>query len=149
MVREGLVCRMPLLSQVEQVCEACLFRKHYRMPFQHVALRRAGEVLELVHGDLCGPITPATLSSKHYFLLLINGYSRYIWVARLATKDEAPAAVHHIVGECSPRSTSFTELGVRWELLAPYTPQQNGVNERWNQMVVRTAWTMLILLGIF
>jgi hypothetical protein len=46
----------------------------------------------------------------------------------------------------------FAELGVRRELTAPYTPQQNGVVERWNQTVVRTAQSMLKaknLPGIF
>jgi transposase InsO family protein len=46
----------------------------------------------------------------------------------------------------------FTELGVRRELTSPYTPQQNGVVERRNQTVVRTAQRMLKvknLPGIF
>jgi hypothetical protein len=46
----------------------------------------------------------------------------------------------------------FAELGVRRELTAPYTPQQNGVVERRNQTVVRTAQRMLKvknLSGIF
>jgi hypothetical protein len=78
------------------VCEACLAGKHRQMPFLHAAQRRMGEVLELVHGDFCDPITPATSSGKRYFLLLVDDYSRYMWVARPATKDEAPAAIHHI-----------------------------------------------------
>jgi transposase InsO family protein len=46
----------------------------------------------------------------------------------------------------------FVELGVRRELTAPYTPQQNGVVERRNQTVVGTARSMLKaknLPGIF
>lgn len=44
------------------------------------------------------------------------------------------------------------ELGVRRELTAPYSPQQNGVVERRNQSVVGTARSMLKakhLLGMF
>jgi transposase InsO family protein len=33
MAREGLVRGLPLLSQVEQVFEACLTRKHRRISF--------------------------------------------------------------------------------------------------------------------
>jgi transposase InsO family protein len=35
------------------------------------------------------------------------------------------------------------ELGVRRELTAPYSPQQNGVVERRNQTVVAMALSML------
>jgi transposase InsO family protein len=46
----------------------------------------------------------------------------------------------------------FAELGVRRDLTASYTPQQNGVVDRRNQTVVRTARTLLNaknLPGIF
>jgi hypothetical protein len=95
---------LPLLSQVDQVCEACLAGKHRRMSFLHAAQRRATEVLELFHGDLCGPITPVTPSGKRYFLLLVDDHSRYMWVALLATKDEAPVAIRHIQAAAERKS---------------------------------------------
>jgi transposase InsO family protein len=166
---------LPLLSQVDQVCEACLAGKHRRMSFLHAAQRRATEVLELFHGDLCGPITPVTPSGKRYFLLLVDDHSRYMWVALLATKDEAPVAIRHIQAAAERKSGKqlcalrtdwggggefttahfheyFAELGVRRDLTASYTPQQNGVVDRRNQTVVRTARTLLNaknLPGIF
>jgi transposase InsO family protein len=165
---------LPLLSQVDQLCEACLAGNHMRMSFPHAAQRRATEVLELLHGDLCGPITPVTPSGKRYFRLLVDDHSRYMWVALLATKDEAPVAIRHIQAAVERKSGKqlralrtdggggefttahfhkyFTELGVQRELTAPYTPQQNGVVERRNQTVVGTARSMFKaknLPGIF
>jgi hypothetical protein len=104
MAREGLVRGLPLLSQVDQVCEACLAGKHMRMPFPHDAQRHATDVLELLHGDLCGPITPVTPSGKRYFLLLVDDHSRYMWVALLATKDEAPVVIRHIQAAAKRKS---------------------------------------------
>jgi hypothetical protein len=49
--------------------------------------------LELVHGDLCGPISPATPAGNRYFLLLVDDYSRFMWVKLLRTKDEAVDAI--------------------------------------------------------
>jgi hypothetical protein len=48
-------------------------------------------------------------------------------------------------GECTAAHFHkyFAEPGVRRELTAPYTPQQNGVIERRNQTVVGMARTML------
>jgi hypothetical protein len=53
-------------------------------------------MLQLVHGDLCGPITLATPSGNRYFLLLVDDYNRYMWVPLLATKDAAPMAAWNI-----------------------------------------------------
>ena len=50
-------------------------------------------MLDLVHGDLCGPITPATPGGKQYFLLLIDDKSRYMWVALLTAKSDTLVAV--------------------------------------------------------
>jgi hypothetical protein len=46
-----------------------------------------------VHGDLCGPVTPATPGGRRYFLLLINDLSCYMWVVVLGSKGEAMNAI--------------------------------------------------------
>jgi hypothetical protein len=35
-----------------------------------VAKKKMGKVLDLVHVDLCGPITPSTAGGNKYFMLL-------------------------------------------------------------------------------
>ena len=35
----------------------------------------SAETLELVHGDLCGPITPATHDGRKYFILPVDDCS--------------------------------------------------------------------------
>jgi hypothetical protein len=96
MGREGLVRGLPILSQVDQVCEACLAGKHRRTPFPHQAMRLAMKPLELVHGDICSPISPITPSGNRYFLLLVDDYSRYMWVVLLPTKDGTAAAIKNV-----------------------------------------------------
>jgi transposase InsO family protein len=156
---DGLVKGMPLLSQVEQVCEACLAGKHRRSPFPHQAQRRATEVLHLLHGDICGPITPPTPSGNRYFLLLVDDYSRYMWICLLSTKDVAADAIKRVQAAAERKTgkklqalrtarggefaaTDFVkycvELGVHRQLTASCSPQQNGVVERCNQTVVGT-----------
>jgi hypothetical protein len=53
-------------------------------------------LLEFVHGDLCGPVMPATPGSRRYFLLLVDDATRYMWVALLTTKDAAADAIKHL-----------------------------------------------------
>ena len=58
-----------------------------------MAKYHAADALELVHGDLCGPITPGTNGGRRYFLLLVDDCSRYMWRQLLTSKDKAAAAI--------------------------------------------------------
>jgi hypothetical protein len=52
--------------------------------------------LELVHGDLCGPITPTTTGGRCYFLLLVDDASRFMWVVLLPTNAAVVDAIKHV-----------------------------------------------------
>lgn len=169
MAREQLVRGLPAVSQVDQLCEACLAGKHRRTPFPQQAQQRSLEPLQLLHGDLCGPISPPTPSGNRYFLLLVDDYSRFMWLSLLPSKDGAAAAIKRIQAAAERKSGKklralrtdrggeflvhhfadyCAELGVRRETTAPYSPQQNGVMECRNQSVVGTARSMLKAKGL-
>jgi hypothetical protein len=80
---------------VEQFCDVCVVTKKRRLPFPQWARFRAKERLELVHGDLCGPVTLATPGGRRYFLLLVDDLSCYMWVMVLGSKGEAANAIRH------------------------------------------------------
>ena len=95
-----MVRGLPCLDHVEQFCDVCVLTKQRRHPFSQQATFRARERLELVHGDLCGPVTPATPGGRRYFLLLVDNLSRFMWerlrtpsgVLRLLQRRKAAAA---------------------------------------------------------
>lgn len=91
--RGKMVKGLPTIDHVEQVCEDCVLAKQKRMPFPQATKYRAQEELELVHGDLCGPISPTTPVGNAYFLLLVNDMIRYMWLTLLRSKADAPAAI--------------------------------------------------------
>jgi transposase InsO family protein len=132
--------------------------------FPSVAKFHAEEKLELVHGDLCGPVMPVTPGGKRYFFLLVDDVSRYMWLVLLATKDEALAVFTTFQARAEAKvgrkmgtlrtdhggeftGRSFVEHcsrhGVQRHLTAPYTPEQNGVVERRNQSMLGMAHSML------
>jgi hypothetical protein len=49
-----------------------------------------------MHGDLCGPVTPASPGGRHYFLLLVDDVYRYMWVVLLGTKGATTDAIKHV-----------------------------------------------------
>ncbi|GJZ41320.1 zinc finger, CCHC-type containing protein [Tanacetum coccineum] len=51
--------------------------------------RRSKNPLDLVYGDLCGPISPATHSEKKLIFLLVDDCTRFMWAYFLTSKDQA------------------------------------------------------------
>jgi hypothetical protein len=93
---EKMVRRLPHIRHAGELCDSCLAGKQRRLPFPKAVSYRATEVLELVHGDLCGPITPATHGGRRYFLLLVDDCSRYMWLQLLTSKGEATEAIKRL-----------------------------------------------------
>ena len=75
---EKMVRGLPHIKHGGELCDNCLAGKQRRLPFPKVAKYRAKDALELVHGDLCGPITSATNGGRRYFLLLMDDCSLYM-----------------------------------------------------------------------
>nr|GFA48364.1 zinc finger, CCHC-type [Tanacetum cinerariifolium] len=72
MAQRDLVHGIPAIKHTTQVCDVCLIRKHSRAPFPKKAKARSTLPLDLVYGDLCGPITPPTPFGKKYIFLRSN-----------------------------------------------------------------------------
>ena len=69
---EKMVTGMSHIEHVGELCDSCLVEKQRRPLFPKTAKHHATEALELVHGDLCGPITLATHGGHKYFILLVD-----------------------------------------------------------------------------
>jgi hypothetical protein len=63
--------------------------KQRRASFLQAAKYRATKPLDLLHDDLCGPVSPATHGSKCYIMLVVDDMSRYMWDVLLANKSDA------------------------------------------------------------
>jgi hypothetical protein len=164
MGRLEMVHGLPSISHTEQFCDTCVLAKHHRGVFPKQSKYHADKALELVHDDLCGPVKPTALGGRRYFLLLVDDATRYMWVVLLTAKYEASSAIKRIQAttekECGRKlrvlrtdnggeftATEFTaycaDEGITRHFLTLYTPQQNGVVERRNQIVVAMAWALL------
>lgn len=88
--RHNIVRCLPTIEHVGKLCDSCLAGKQRRQSFPCKATYCAEGLLDLMHGDMCGPITPPTHGGRRYFLLLVDDCSWYMWLRLLTTKDEAP-----------------------------------------------------------
>lgn len=159
-----MVKGLPEIKAPSKLCEDCLVGKQQRDVIPKKSNWRAAYKLQLIHSDLCGPITPESSSQKRYIITFIDDYSRKCWVYFLSEKSEAleafkrfKALVERETGlliKClrtdrggEYNSNEFKELcashGIQRQLTAAYTPQQNGVAERKNRTVLNMVRSMM------
>lgn len=84
-----MVKGLPQIKAASKVCEHCMIGKQHREAIPKKSMWRASQRLQLVHADICGPITPTSNSNKRYLISFIDDYSRKMWVYFLAEKSEA------------------------------------------------------------
>ncbi|KAI3501210.1 hypothetical protein L1887_29073 [Cichorium endivia] len=164
MLFKQMVKGLPLIAEKHGVCETCVIGKQQRETIPKKCNWHAIEKLQLVHTDLCGPITPASPSGKRYTLMFIDDYTRKSWVYFLSHKSESfeffkvfKKSVELETGmniKClrSDRGGEFTSSafnefcktqGIKRQLTAAYTPQQNGVAERRNRTLMNMVRCLL------
>ncbi|XP_049358800.1 uncharacterized protein LOC125823464 [Solanum verrucosum] len=114
-----LLDRRNEVLDLPRIYAGCMYGKQNRNSFLVGKSWRASVCLELVHADLCGPMSVESLGGSRYFLLFTDDYSRMSW-----------------------------ETGIHRELTAPYTPEQNGVAEQKNRAVVEMGRSMMQARGV-
>lgn len=147
-------------------CEICLLTKSKKGSHPSFTNYRASKPGELVHTDICGPITPRSTNGFNYFLTFTDNYSRYTISFLLKFKSEALSkfkqvnAIYknlfqtHIQflrsdngGEYKNSEFSHycNQCGTIQQFTTPYSPHQNGVSERLNLTLMNATRSMLLL----
>ena len=68
-------------------CEPCHMDKMTLTPFSGV-MERVSELLEIIHTDVCGPMSTSTRGGYCYFLTFIDDLSRYGYIYLMKHKSE-------------------------------------------------------------
>ena len=69
------------------ICESCLLGKLTKTPFAK-SCERAFGLLELVHSDVCGPMSTTARGGYEYFVTFTDDFSRYGYVYLMKSKAE-------------------------------------------------------------
>ncbi|GFX95855.1 retrovirus-related Pol polyprotein from transposon TNT 1-94 [Trichonephila clavipes] len=145
-------------------CMPCKLAKSKRVSFKKTGAVRSKRPLELLHMDLCGPMPTDSQGGNKYFLSIIDDYSRKVTVFPIRNKSD----VFHTFIRFQKRAERFlskkviavrtdgglefcnkdmdnflTELGIKHEVTNSYTPEMNGVAERFNLTALDGIKTLL------
>ncbi|KAG7544127.1 GAG-pre-integrase domain [Arabidopsis thaliana x Arabidopsis arenosa] len=164
--QQNMVRGLPQMKTSEEAekCVSCLVGKQHRESIPKKSVWRSSRRLQLIHSDLCGPISPASTSDKRYILTFIDDYSRKVWVYFLSNKSETfvlftkfKNQMERETGESlvclrtdrggEYMSNEFIqfceEAGISRQLTTAFTPQQNGVAERKNRTIMEMVRSIL------
>src|SRR4051812_40230607 len=147
----------------DRLCSACEAGKITKKHHSAKTIMTTTRPLELLHMDLFGPQNYASLGGNKYSLVIVDDFSRYTWAFFLDDKSkvveifksfakrdqtEYELSLKHIQ---SDNGTEFKNIhiedflddhGFTHEFSATYTPQQNGVVERKNRILIEMARTI-------
>ena len=159
MVHNAAVTGLSLTTNTSPgLCSACQFGKQKRQSFPENHFRTyASNPGDLVHGDICGPMSQPSKGGSVYFVLFQDDSTGYRFVFCITRKSEALTCFQKVFktilrdtgrtistlrtdrgGEfCSTAfSTYLSENNIRRELTTSYTPEQNAVVERANRTIM-------------
>jgi transposase InsO family protein len=82
-----MVIGLPKIQiQHKGVCKGCALGKNVKVLFPSIG-NRSKEILDLIHSNVCGPMTVASLNGYLYYVLFIDDHSRKTWIYFLKKKD--------------------------------------------------------------
>jgi hypothetical protein len=161
---QNMVCGMPSISlSKNEICKGCMLCKNIKKAFPSSENRVEG-ILDLVHSDVCGPMSSPSLSVCLYYVIFIDDYSRKCWIYFLKAKsdtfdkfkeckafDEMQIGKHIRIlrinhgGEFE--SLQFEDFckstGINRQLTVPYNLKKNGVAEMKNMRICKVAKAMM------
>ncbi|CAL9013295.1 unnamed protein product [Prunus brigantina] len=154
------------LSQFK--CEICELAKHHRVSYP-LSINKSSAPFALVHSDVWGHSRVSNLSNSKWFVTFIDDYSRLTWVYLMTDKSEVFSifqSFHQMIhtqynskikvfrsnngGEYinSGLKTYFSDHGIIHQRSCSYTPQQNGVAERKNRLLLEVARSLLLSMSV-
>jgi transposase InsO family protein len=151
-----------IVFEKDRLCSACQAEKQVGAHHPAKNFLSSSRPLKLLHMDLFGPIAYISIDCNKYGLVIVDEFSCFTWVFFLQDKSEAKEVVKKFIrrvqnefelkvknirsdNDSEFRNTQVEEFldeeGIKHELSAPYTPQQNGIIDRKNRTLIEVART--------
>nr|GEW29104.1 retrotransposon protein, putative, Ty1-copia subclass [Tanacetum cinerariifolium] len=120
---------------------SCMFGKMARKPYTH-QVKRAKDLLGLIHKDVCGPFKIMSRQGASYFFTFTDDFSR----SRESTREDHKKSLRSDHGGEYMSQEFLDHLkdhGIIAHHTPPYTPQHNGVSKRRNRTLLDMVRSMM------
>lgn len=145
-------------------CDTCAVAKASRLTFGNTSIRGL-KPLEIIHSDIAGPLKPS-MDGSIYYITFIDNSTGFVMVYPLKSKTAIDVLHSYKLFESMSERTLDRKInllrtdggneylgvmsiylkskGIVHQVTTPYTPQLNGVAERWNRTLKEMTALMLI-----
>ncbi|MBW0516534.1 hypothetical protein O181_056249 [Austropuccinia psidii MF-1] len=151
------------ISTNKNNCLICEVNKSHKQSFNN-HFEPALNVLDCVHMDVVGPVTPPSVSGNRYFLTIVDQASSFKMVKFLKTKSEfftnfcsAKKAMENLQNGTLKRLVTYrggefvnhnfrklaNNFGYSHIMAPPETPQHNGFAERVNRTIIEKTCCLM------
>lgn len=167
--RKGMVYDVSLIQKInpdDHKCESCIYGKQTRLSSKNTKDKTyINRPLQIIHSDICGPITPLSLDGSKYFMIFVDQFTHYCVTYLAKFKSDLPSILKDYVNKSQSNFNSKVvhlyidngteylsnemkkfciDNGISYHLTIPHTPHQNGVSERMIRSITEKARTLLI-----
>ena len=169
LVNEGILQNLDFTDF--HVCVDCIKGKQTKHTKKGAT--RINELLEIIHKDICGPLSVPCFTGEKYFITFIDDLSRYGYVYLMHENSQAIDIFEMFITEVErqldkkikivrsdrggeyygkydesgqnpgPFAKFLEKHGIRAQYTMPGTPQQNGIAERRNRTLMEMVRSMM------
>lgn len=163
-ISDGINLTSKNLIELEMVCEICQKAKQTRTKFENARIKAKRYNLQIIHSDVCGPITPSTWDGNRYFITFLDDFTHYSMVFLIKNKEEVTSKIKEYIEKVEARwnlrvsklrcdngreyinknvTTWCESKGIELDRTVPYTSQLNGKAERLNRTLMSKTRALL------
>lgn len=157
-IKKYLIESVPSSMKRSFNCKNCDRSKITKSQFKEISTK-ANKIMQRIHADLIGPISPMAKGGYQYSLTLVDSHSGYISCIPMKSKRNAPHIIKFILlnkfnrlhyfptefcsnggGEFINKELTkfFEEKGIQRIVSEPYHPQHNGKAEQANRTIAKS-----------
>jgi len=146
-------------GKTSNICEACELAKSIRTQSREPQ-RRALKAFDKVHIDVIGPINPIGINGDSWAMIITDDCTRARWIFTFKKKGDAHHRIIEFVNMVHTQYGVYPKVlrmdngneyggtalnsfcskrGIIIETTVPYTPEQDGVAERANRIILERA----------